>query len=339
PAPHGRPVPPGGRGGPAGAAGRRAGPDALRGADHRLDGRAGGRQRRGDAEDRPGDLQPPGGRRAARRRRHELLREGRVPLPAHDGGARGQHALRHQAPGRPAADADRLAWAGQHRGGAGAGRGRLEVVRARRHQGRRVPLLHERLLGLPGGQGPLQGRGPLLADVVGGPVTGRTRVAAVIGSPVRHSLSPTIHNAAFAATGLDWVYVAFEVPEGRGGDAVAAVRTLGLAGLSVTMPHKAAVHDAVDERTPVAAALGAVNCVYWRGDRLVGDNTDGAGFLDALRADEGVEVGGRRCVVVGAGGAGRAVAHALGGAGAAEVVVVNRSPGPAARAAELAGAA
>src|SRR5690606_40716985 len=65
------------------------------------------------------------------------------------------------------------------------------------------------------------------------------------------------------------------------------VRTLGLAGLSVTMPHKAAVHDAVDERTPVAAALGAVNCVYWRGDRLVGDNTDGAGFLDALRADEG----------------------------------------------------
>ncbi|MFO7281735.1 MAG: shikimate dehydrogenase [Thermoanaerobacterales bacterium] len=174
---------------------------------------------------------------------------------------------------------------------------------------------------------------------MGGPVTGRTRVAAVIGSPVRHSLSPTIHNAAFAATGLDWVYVAFEVPEGRGGDAVAAVRTLGLAGLSVTMPHKAAVHDAVDERTPVAAALGAVNCVYWRGDRLVGDNTDGAGFLDALRADEGVEVGGRRCVVVGAGGAGRAVAHALGGAGAAEVVVVNRSPGPAARAAELAGAA
>jgi len=174
---------------------------------------------------------------------------------------------------------------------------------------------------------------------VGGPVTGRTRVAAVIGSPVRHSLSPTILNAAFAATGLDWVYVAFEVPEGRGGDAVAAVRTLGLAGLSVTMPHKAAVHDAVDERTPVAAALGAVNCVFWRGDRLVGDNTDAAGFLDALRVDEGVEVAGRRCVVVGAGGAGRAVAHALGGAGAAEVGVVNRSPSPAERAAALAGAA
>ena len=161
----------------------------------------------------------------------------------------------------------------------------------------------------------------------------------MIGSPVRHSLSPTLLNAAFAAEGLDWVYAAFEVPEGKGGDAVAAMRALGLGGLSVTMPHKAAAHDAVDGRTEVAAALGAVNCVFRDGDRLVGDNTDGPGFLDALVHDQGVDVRGRRCVVLGAGGAGRAVARALGGAGAAEVVVVNRSPGPAARAAELAGRA
>ncbi|HEX6423056.1 MAG TPA: shikimate dehydrogenase [Acidimicrobiales bacterium] len=169
------------------------------------------------------------------------------------------------------------------------------------------------------------------------PITGATRAAAVIGWPARHSLSPTILNAAFAAAGLDWVYLAFEVPDGRAADAVAAMRTLGLAGLSVTMPHKAAVHDAVDERTPVAADLGAVNCVFWRGDRLVGDNTDGDGFLDALRTDHGLDVAGRRCVVVGAGGAGRAVARALGAAGAADVAVVNRSPEPAARAAALAG--
>lgn len=170
-------------------------------------------------------------------------------------------------------------------------------------------------------------------------ITGATRVAAVIGRPVRHSLSPTILNAAFAAAGADWVYVAFEVAEGRAADAVEAMRALGLGGLSVTMPHKAAVHAAVDERTPVAAELGAVNCVFWRHDRLVGDNTDGAGFLDSLRVDEGVEVAGRRCVLVGAGGAGRAVARALGAAGAADVAVVNRSPEPAARAARLAGAA
>lgn len=167
--------------------------------------------------------------------------------------------------------------------------------------------------------------------------TGETRVAAVIGHPVRHSLSPTILNAAFASTGLDWVYVAFEVAPGRGAEAVAAMRTLGLGGLSVTMPHKAAVHDAVDELTPVAADLGAVNCVFRRGDALVGDNTDGAGLVDALAAD-GIDVAGRRCVLVGAGGAGRAVARALGAAGA-EVVVVNRSPEPAERAAALAGAA
>lgn len=175
--------------------------------------------------------------------------------------------------------------------------------------------------------------------ITGAEITGATRAAAVIGWPARHSLSPTILNAAFAAAGADWVYLAFEVPEGRAAEAVAAMRALGLGGLSVTMPHKAAVHDAVDDRTPVAADLGAVNCVFWRGDRLVGDNTDGDGFLDALGHDHGIEVAGRRCVLVGAGGAGRAVARALGVAGAAEVAVVNRSPAPAARAAALAGPA
>src|SRR5690606_38737616 len=139
--------------------------------------------------------------------------------------------------------------------------------------------------------------------------------------------------------GADWVYVALEVADGHGGAAVAAMRTLGLGGLSVTMPHKAAAHDAVDERTPSAAALGAVNCVFWQGDRLVGDNTDGAGFVDALRADAELEVAGRRCVVVGAGGAGRAVVRALGEAGAIDVAVVNRTAAAGVRAAELAGPA
>jgi shikimate dehydrogenase len=168
-------------------------------------------------------------------------------------------------------------------------------------------------------------------------ISGATRLAAVIGWPVRHSLSPTILNAAFAAIGADWAFVALEVPPGQGAAAVDAMRTLGLGGLSVTMPHKAAAHGAVDETTQVAAELGAVNCVFRRGDRLVGDSTDGAGFVDALRRDPGLDVAGLRCVVVGAGGAGRAVVRALGAAGASEVVVVNRSPEPAARAAPLAG--
>lgn len=166
---------------------------------------------------------------------------------------------------------------------------------------------------------------------------GETRVAGVIGDPIRHSLSPVVCNAAFDALGLDWVYVAFEVPDGAAADALEAMRTLGIEGLSVTMPHKEAVALYVDELTPDAAALGAVNCVARRGGNLVGHNTDGPGFLDALRLDEGWDPAGRRCVVVGAGGAARAVIRALAGAGAADVVIVNRTPARGREAARLAG--
>jgi shikimate dehydrogenase len=170
---------------------------------------------------------------------------------------------------------------------------------------------------------------------------GSTRVAAVIGCPVRHSLSPVIHNAAYRALGLDWVYVAFEVPPGLGAAALEAMRALGIDGLNVTMPHKHAVAGAVDRLTPAAEALGAVNTVTRgpRRDELVGDNTDGVGFIDTLRMDEGFEPAGCRCVVVGAGGAGRAVVRALAAAGAAAITVVNRTPDRAAAAAALAGAA
>lgn len=179
----------------------------------------------------------------------------------------------------------------------------------------------------------MPGDGPLLRPAT----SGATRLAGVIGAPIRHSLSPAIFNAAFDATGLDWVYAAFEVAEGDAPAALAGVRSLGLGGVSVTMPHKGAVVALVDELTPDAAALGAVNCVVpVGGGRLVGDNTDGPGFVASLR-DAGVEVRGARCAVVGAGGAGRAVVRALAGAGAREVVVVNRTPARARDAAGLAG--
>src|SRR5690606_22277731 len=109
------------------------------------------------------------------------------------------------------------------------------------------------------------------------------------------------------AAGLDWAYLAFEVADGRGGDAVRAARTLGIDGLSVTMPHKAAAAAAVDEVSTAARALGAVNCVSRRGDLLVGHNTDGEGFVASLRADGGFDPDGARCVVLGAGGAARAI--------------------------------
>ena len=171
------------------------------------------------------------------------------------------------------------------------------------------------------------------------PISGETRLAAVIGAPVRHSLSPALLNAAFAEAGLDWRFMALEVAEGEAGEALDAVRSLGLIGLSVTMPHKAAVAAAVDERTDEAETLDAVNCVVVEGDRLVGHNTDGDGFLDGLRHDAGLEPSGRRAVVLGAGGAARAIVLALARAGAAEVVVVNRTASRAKVAAALAGSA
>jgi shikimate dehydrogenase len=167
------------------------------------------------------------------------------------------------------------------------------------------------------------------------PLSGHTRVVGVIGDPVAHSLSPALHNAAFAALGLDWVYVAFPVPRGRATEAVAAVPALGLAGFNVTMPHKEDVASACDELTPEAAALRSVNTVVALPDgRTLGDSTDGPGFLDAL-AEEGIAVAGQPVLVLGAGGAARAVVLALGRAGAA-VTVAARRPDAAESAAALA---
>lgn len=160
----------------------------------------------------------------------------------------------------------------------------------------------------------------------------------VIGSPVRHSLSPAMHNAAFRELGLDWVYLACEVAPGAVGPAIAGARALGLGGMSVTLPHKEAAAAEVDELSATARAVGAVNTVVpLPSGALWGENTDGAGLLAALAAEEGFEPSGRRCLVVGAGGAARAVVAALAGAGAADVVVVNRTLDRAEAAAALAG--
>ncbi|MFO7589353.1 MAG: shikimate dehydrogenase [Acidimicrobiia bacterium] len=155
-------------------------------------------------------------------------------------------------------------------------------------------------------------------------VRGSTTVAGVIGDPIAHSRSPEIHNAAYAALGLDWVFVAFPTPAGSGAAAVDAVRALGIAGLSVTMPHK---HDAVgacDELSETATRLGVVNAVVNRDGRLVGDSTDGEGFMRAV-ADAGVDASDAEVVVLGAGGAARAIVCALGDAGAHVNVVARRA--------------
>jgi shikimate dehydrogenase len=143
------------------------------------------------------------------------------------------------------------------------------------------------------------------------PVTGRTTVAGIIGEPVAQSRSPAIHNAAYRSCGLDWVYVSFPVRPGRVAVALDGLRALGVAGCNVTMPHKHEAALACDHLEATAAAIGVVNSVWVRDGELVGDSTDGPGFVDAARAD-GVGLDGARIVVLGAGGAARAIVHALG---------------------------
>ncbi len=158
------------------------------------------------------------------------------------------------------------------------------------------------------------------------------RVLGVIGYPVSHSLSPAMHNAAFEAVGLPWVYAAFEVPVGKAEEAVGAMRVLGLEGLSVTVPHKQAVVAAIDSLSDTASVTGAVNTVFWdsRRESLVGDNTDVYGFREGLRTSLGIDLEGRRVLVLGAGGAARAVVWAAVKAGAASVTVAARRPSQAA---------
>lgn len=158
----------------------------------------------------------------------------------------------------------------------------------------------------------------------------------MIGDPVRHSLSPAIHNAAFAATGLDWVFVALPVAAGQGGVAVTAMDTFGIDGLSVTMPHKAAVAAALARRTAVAERLGVCNCVFRDEGGLVGDSTDGDGFVRSLKLDEGIDLADARVLIIGTGGAACSIIEAVGRSGPAELLIVSRDPQRAGRAAELA---
>ena len=165
-------------------------------------------------------------------------------------------------------------------------------------------------------------------------------VVGVIGSPVAHSLSPLLHEAAFDALGLEngWRSFAFEVAAGQASTALDAMRRLNLRGLSVTMPHKAEVASLVDLCSETAHRLDAVNCVRNAAGELSGINTDGEGFVASLERGAAFDPAGRRCLVVGAGGAARAVVLALAGARASRVAVLNRTTSRARAAADLAGA-
>ena len=157
-----------------------------------------------------------------------------------------------------------------------------------------------------------------------GRVRGSTRSVGVLGWPVDHSLSPVIHNAAFVALGLDWVYVPLPVAPAELPAALEGLGALGFAGANVTMPHKTSTAELIDDLSEDARLLRAVNTIVVGADGLVGHNSDAAGFERFLRDDAGFDATGRSALLFGAGGGARACALAAARSGLADLSVAVR---------------
>jgi shikimate dehydrogenase len=155
-------------------------------------------------------------------------------------------------------------------------------------------------------------------------ISGKTRLLALIGHPVEHSLSPAMHNASFATGGLDYVYVALDVKPEDLPSAVRGAAALGFRGFNVTMPHKRAILPLLDDVDEGALISGAVNTVVVENSTLRGYNTDGGGLVEACR-EAGIELAGTRVLLLGAGGVAAAIALAFGCEGMGELRIANRS--------------
>lgn len=165
-------------------------------------------------------------------------------------------------------------------------------------------------------------------------ISAATKKVGLLGWPLGHSLSPIMHNAAFAACGLDFVYLPLATPPNLLPDAIAGLRAMGFTGVNLTIPHKIAVRDYLDEIDESAQLIGAVNTIEFKDGRLIGHNTDAAGYIGALEL-AGIDVTGKHAVVLGAGGAARAVIAGLISARIASVTIGARDPGKAAALAGL----
>ena len=158
------------------------------------------------------------------------------------------------------------------------------------------------------------------------PANYKAELVGVFGQPVAENPTGVMQEAAFAAAGLNWRYLTIEVPPGKLAAAMQAMDALGMRGINLTIPHKVAVLRYLDELSPEARAIGAVNTVRVADGKKIGENTDGKGFLRGVRKDAGLDPAGKRVIVLGAGGAARAIATELVLAGVRDLLVVNRSP-------------
>ena len=157
-------------------------------------------------------------------------------------------------------------------------------------------------------------------------LTGNTKIVGIFGWPVSHSLSPPMHNAAFRAAGLDYVYVPFAIPPAKLGESLRAIAALGVIGVNLTVPHKEAALAHLDKLSGAAQRIGAVNTVrVLKNGNLEGHNTDFIGFAQSLERDAKFKLRGKSALLIGAGGAARAVAFALAADGASKVTIVNRT--------------
>jgi len=150
-----------------------------------------------------------------------------------------------------------------------------------------------------------------------------TKVFGIFGNPIAHTLSPLMHQTAFEALGLPYTYVPFEVQNSALEQATRSLVALGISGINVTIPHKKNIMPFLDEVTPEASQIGAVNTIENRSGHLIGHNTDGAGFVASLR-DQGVNPDGMTVLMIGAGGAAQGVAIALLAAGISEILILVR---------------
>jgi len=153
-------------------------------------------------------------------------------------------------------------------------------------------------------------------------ISGKTRLCGIIGDPIEHTMSPVMHNAAFRQMGVDYLYVPFKVKQEELAKAIDGVKALNIRGLNVTIPHKVAVIQFLDKLDHLAEKIGAVNTIVNDNGVLTGYNTDGAGFLQAL-LEKGIEPREKNTVILGAGGASRAISFSLADRGA-NLVILNR---------------
>ena len=158
-------------------------------------------------------------------------------------------------------------------------------------------------------------------------IDGHTILIGLLATPIRHSMSPTMHNNAFAMLGLNYAYLAFEVGQKELPSAVQAIRTLEMRGANISMPNKQAILPLLDDLAPAAKLAGAVNTVVNDHGKLTGYTTDGIGFMQALAA-ENIDLHGEKMVLAGAGGAGTPIAIQAALDGVKEIVIVNRATDP-----------